>query len=77
MARSLVKSKLVYNFLIKKSHFLYLIKPLRFQLRVHYRATIILGRIYERQDLSISLSLLNDRSQSQLNSGILSILSAI
>ena len=77
MARSPVKSEPVYDFLIRKSYFLRLIKPLRFQLRVHYKAAIISGRIRKRRGLSISPSSLNDRSQSQLNSGILSISSAI
>jgi len=75
--RTCPKSEPVYDFLIRKSHFLCLIKPLRFQLRVHYKAAIILGRICERRGLSISPSSLNDRSQSQLNGSILSISSAI
>ena len=47
MARSPVKSEPVYNFLIRESHFLCLIKLLRFQLRVYCKAAIMSGRICE------------------------------
>ena len=55
MTRSPVKSEPVYDFLIRKSHFLRLIKPLRFQLRVHCKAAIILGPIEVSEPSQASL----------------------
>ena len=54
-----------------------LLKPILKQLRLHYKAAMILGRGFERRGSSRSPTLLNARSQSSLVAGIVNILRAI